>query len=107
MDERIKRIHEDVTELDQHVIRNKKNIKKLKKKYERAVNINERLIDRIKAKKREIFDLERGQYDICEVNEEPHAEPGDEEDVIKREICIVIEMKINLASCFKIFFPSF
>ena len=91
MDERIKRIREDVTELDQCVIRNEKNIKKFKKKYERAVNINERLIDRIKAMKREIFDLERGQY------EEPYAEPDDEEDVIKREICIVIETKINLA----------
>ena len=41
MGERIKRICEDVTELDKYVIRNEKNIKKLKEKYERAVNMNE------------------------------------------------------------------
>ena len=82
MGERIKRIREDVTELDKYVIRNEKNIEKLKKQYERAVNINERLIGRIKAMKKEIFDLERGQYGIREVYEEPYAELDDEEDAI-------------------------
>ena len=82
MNERIKRIREDVTELDQYVIRNEKNIKKLKEKYERAVTINERLIGRIKAMKKEIFDLERGQFGIREVHEEPYTLFDDEESAI-------------------------
>ena len=69
MCERIRRIREEVTELDEYVIRNEKNIKKLKEEYERAVNINERFIDRIKAMKKEIFDLERGMNGIREVYE--------------------------------------
>ena len=69
MCERIRRIREEVTELDEYVIRNEKNIKKLKKEYERAVNINKRFTDRIKAMKKEIFDLERGMDGIREVHE--------------------------------------
>ena len=65
----IERIREEVAELDKYVIINEKNIKKLKKEYERAVNINERFTDRIKAMKKEMFDLERGMYGILEVHE--------------------------------------
>ena len=65
----IRRIYEEVTELDQYVIRNEKNIKKLKEEYEKAVDINERFKDRIKAMKKEMFDLERGMCDIREVRE--------------------------------------
>ena len=64
----IRRIREEVTELDEYVIGNEKNIKKLKEEYQRAVNINERFKDRIKAMKKEIFDLERGMYGIHEVH---------------------------------------
>ena len=80
MCERIRRIREEVTELDEYVIRNEKNIKKLKEEYERAVNINERFIDRIKAMKKEIFDLERGMNGIREVHET--YSPFDEEFAI-------------------------
>ena len=81
MSERIKRIHEEVTELDQYVIRNEKNIKKLKEEYERAVNINERFIDRIKAMKKEIFDLERGMGGIRDARE-AYSVFDDEESAI-------------------------
>ena len=60
MSKTTKRLKEEVAELDEYVIRNEKNIKKLKEEYERAVDINERFTDRIKAMKKEIFDLERG-----------------------------------------------
>ena len=62
MAERIKRIREDITELNKYVVKNEEIIKELKEQYERAVNINERLIGRIRAMKKEIVDLERGQY---------------------------------------------
>ena len=65
----IRRIYEEVAELEEYVIRNKKNIKKLKEEYEKAVDINERFTDRIKAMKKEVFDLERGMCDIREVRE--------------------------------------
>ena len=67
MSERIKRIHEDITELDKYVVKNKEIIKKLKEQYERAVNINERLMGRIRAMEKEIVDLERGQYGLQNV----------------------------------------
>ena len=69
MSKTIKRIREEVTELDEYVIRNERNIKKLKEQYERAVDINKRFTDRIKAMKKEIFDLERGLYGIHDVHE--------------------------------------
>ena len=65
----IKRIHEEVAELDKYVIRNERNIEKLKEQYEKAVNINERFTDRIKAMKKEILDLERGMYGMHDVRE--------------------------------------
>ena len=65
----IKRIHEEVAELDEYVIRNERNIKNLKEQYEKAVNINERFTDRIKAMKKEILDLKRGMYGIRDVYE--------------------------------------
>ena len=64
-----KRLKEEVVELNEYVIRNERNIKKLKELYERAVNINERFTDRIKTMKKEIFDLERGMYAIRKVRE--------------------------------------
>ena len=64
MSERIKRIYKDITELDEYVERNKKSIEKLKEQYEKAVKIKERFIDRIKAMKEEVCDLEKGMYDI-------------------------------------------
>ena len=65
----IKRIYEEVAELNEYVIRNERNIKKLKEQYEKAVNINERFTDRIKAMKKEILDLERGIYGIRDVQD--------------------------------------
>ena len=79
MTERIERIRKDVTELDKYVIRNKEIIKKLKEQYERAVNINKRLIGRIRAMKKEIIDLKRGQYGICEVYEDRSVKALDSE----------------------------
>ena len=64
-----KRLMEEVSELDKYLVKNEKNIKKLKEEYERAVNINKRFEDRIKAIKKEIFDLERGMHDIRVVHE--------------------------------------
>ena len=91
----IRRILEEVTELEEYVIRNERNIKKLKEQYEKAVNINERFTDRIKAMKKEIFDLERGMYGIREVHETCPSWCDDEEFAInatyaaplKRENC--------------------
>ena len=77
-----KRIYEEVAELDEYVIRNEKNIKKLKEEYERAVNINKQFTDRIKAMKREIFDLKRGMRGIREVHETPPSLFDDEEFAI-------------------------
>ena len=79
MSETIRRIRDEVTELDEYVIRNEKNIKKLKEEYERAVDINKRFTDRIKAMKKEIFDLERGMYAIREVRETRSSWLDDEE----------------------------
>ena len=79
MSKTIKRLKEEVVELDEYVIRNERNIKKLKEEYERAVDINKHFTDRIKAMKKEIFDLERGMYDIREVHE-THS-PFDDEEV--------------------------
>ena len=67
MSERIKTIRKDITELDQYARRNKENIEKLKEQYEKAVKINERFIDRIKAMEKEVFDLERGMCGIRHV----------------------------------------
>ena len=69
MSERIKRIRKDITEQDEHVKRNERNIKKLKEQYEKAVKINERFIDRIKAMEEEVHDLERGMYAIDHVKD--------------------------------------
>ena len=82
-----KRLKEEVAELDEYVIRNEKNIKKLKEEYERAVNINERFTDCIKAMKKEIFDLERGMYNIRELRETCHSWV-DEESVINKKYVI-------------------
>ena len=73
MAERIKRIREDITELDKYVVKNKGIIKELKEQYERAVNINERLIGRIRAMEKEIVDLERGQYGLQNVHFHEYA----------------------------------
>ena len=78
-----KRLKEEVAELDEYVIRNERNIKKLKELYERAVDINKHFTDRIKAMKKEIFDLERGMYDIRELRETCHSWV-DEESVINK-----------------------
>ena len=67
MSKTTKRLKEEVAELDEYVIRNERNIKKLKELYERAVDINKHFTDRIKAMKKEISDLERGMHDIHEV----------------------------------------
>ena len=79
-----KRLEEEVAELDEYVIRNEKNIKKLKEEYERAVNINKRFTDCIKAMKKEIFDLERGMYGIREVHETCPSLFDDEEFAINK-----------------------
>ena len=65
----IKRINEEVAGLDEYVKRNERNIKKLKEQYEKAVKINERFTDRIKAMKKEALDLEIGIYGIYDVQE--------------------------------------
>ena len=80
MSEKIIRIREEVSELDQYVIRNERNIKKLKEEYERAVAINKNFTDRIKAMKKEMFDLERGMDGIREVYER-YVSPSDDEEV--------------------------
>ena len=69
MSKTTERLKEEVAELDEYVLRNERNIKKLKELYERAVDINKHFTDRIKAMKKEIFDLERGMYAIREVHE--------------------------------------
>ena len=69
-------------------IRNERNIKKLKELYERAVNINKHFTDRIKAMKKEIFDLERGMYAIREVRETCPSWLDDEESVINKTYVI-------------------
>ena len=79
MSERIKRIRKDITELDKYVIKNKENIEKLKEQFEKAVKINERFIDRIKAMEKEVFDLERGMCGIRNVEEIIHSWFDDEE----------------------------
>ena len=79
MSKTTKRIREEVAELDEYVIRNENNIKKLKEEYERAVNINKHFTDCIKAMKKEIFDLERGMHGIREVHE-THPSPFDDEE---------------------------
>ena len=67
MIERINRIRKDITELDQYARKNKESIEKLKEQYEKAVKINERFIDRIKAMEEELHDLEKGTiYNIVE-----------------------------------------
>ena len=84
-----KRLEEEVAELDEYVIRNEKNIN------ERAVNINKRFTDCIKAMKKEILDLERGMYGIHEVHETCPSLFDDEEFAmnktyvapLKRENC--------------------
>ena len=71
MDEKIiKRINEEVAELDKYVIINKENIEKLKEQYEKAVKINERFTDRIKAMKKEALDLKKGMYGIRYVRDD-------------------------------------
>ena len=44
--------------------KNKEDIKKLKEQYENAVKNSERFIDRIKAMKEEVRDLEKGMFAI-------------------------------------------
>ena len=65
----IKRINEEVAELDEYVKKNKRNIEKLKEQYEKAVKINKCFIERIKAMKKEVLDLRRGMNSICHVHE--------------------------------------
>ena len=79
MSKTTKRLKEEVAELDEYVIRNERNIKKLKELYERAADINKHFTDRIKAVKKEIFDLERGMYAIREVYETCPSWLNDEE----------------------------
>ena len=88
MSKTIRRIHEEVAELDKYDIRNEKNIKKLKELYERAVNINKHFTDRIKAMKKEIFDLERGMYAIREVRETCPSWLNDEESATNKTYVI-------------------
>ena len=88
MSKTTKRLKEEVIELDEYVIRNEKNIKKLKELYERAVNINERFTDRIKTMKKEIFDLERGMYAIREVRETCPSWLDDEKSAINKKYFI-------------------
>ena len=66
MTERIKMIYKDVTELNEYVERNKRNIAKLKEQYEKAVKINERFTDRMR---KEVFDLEGGMCGIHQVED--------------------------------------
>ena len=75
----IKRINEEVAELDEYVKRNQRNIEKLKEQYEKAVKINERFIDRIKAMEKEVLDLERGMCGIRHVQDIIHSWCDDEE----------------------------
>ena len=79
MSERIKRIRKDITELDEHVKRNERNIEKLKEQYEKAVKINERFTDRIKAMEKEVFDLEGGMCGIRHVEGIIHSWFDDKE----------------------------
>ena len=65
----IKRIDEEVAELDEHVKRNERKIEKLKEQYEKAVKINESFKERVKAMKKEALDLKRGIWCICDVRE--------------------------------------
>ena len=65
----IKRINEEVAELDEYVKRNERRIEKLKEQYEKAVKINESFKERIKAMKKEALDLRRGIWSICDVEE--------------------------------------
>ena len=66
MTERIKMIYKDVTELNEYVERNKRNIAKLKEQYEKAVKFNERFTDRMR---KEVFDLEGGMCGIHQVED--------------------------------------
>ena len=91
MSKTTKRIYEEVAELDEYVIRNEKNIKKLKEEHERAVNINKHFTDRIKAMKREIFDLERGMHGIRELYETYPSLFNDEEFAINATYTTTIE----------------
>ena len=86
-----KRLKEEVVELNEYVIRNEKNIKKLKELYERAVNINKHFTDRIKTMKKEIFDLERGMYAIREVYETCPSFLDDEESAMNNETFVIEE----------------
>ena len=79
MTERIKRICEDINELDEYVRRNERNIKKLKEQYEKAIKINERFMDRIKAMEKEELDLERGMCGIRHVEDIVPSWRDDEE----------------------------
>ena len=65
----IKRIDEEVAELDERLKRNERNIEKLKEQYEKAVKINESFKERIKAMKKEALDLRRGIHSICDAQE--------------------------------------
>ena len=86
-----KRLKEEVVELNEYVIRNERNIKKLKELYERAVNINERFTDRIKTIKKEIFDLERGMCAIREVRETCPSFLDDEKSAMNNETFVIEE----------------
>ena len=83
-----KRLREEVNELYEYVTRNERNIKRLKEEYERAVNINKRFTDRIKAMEKEIYDLKRGMYDIYNI---PEAYPFDNEESAMDNKTFVIE----------------
>ena len=74
-----KRLREEVNELEEYVTRNESSIKRLKEEYERALDINKRFTDRIKAMEKEIYDLDRGISRMPYIPEPPRPSRLDEE----------------------------
>ena len=62
MSKTIKRIYEELAELEQYVAANEKKLKRLRDECEKAENISKTFINYIKEKKKEIFILEKVMY---------------------------------------------
>ena len=62
MSKTIKRIYEELAELEQYVAANEKKLKCLRDECEKAENISKTFINYIKEKKKEIFILEKVMY---------------------------------------------
>ena len=63
MSKTVKRIYEEVVELEQYVAANEKKLKRLRDECEKAENISKTFINYIKEKKKEIFIMEKVMYE--------------------------------------------